>query len=348
MSRSVGGLWDRIVDWSNIQFAAHAAATGKRYREATLKFFANLDQNTANMISDLERGSYQVGDYERFVVHDPKRREIHAPSFRDRVLHHALLNHCEAEFERRMIFDSYACRRGKGQHAAIKRATRFAKRHRFFLKMDIRRFFNSIDQFIVGTQLAGVFRESELLRVFDAILHSYHTSPGKGLPIGALTSQFLANSYLNPLDRLVKEDLKQKGYVRYMDDFVVWSDSSQHLQSVQHRVTEFLRNELELELKPEPYIQQSRIGMDFLGFRVFPGWIELSQSSRWRFERKTQHYLLAEMHGYSEDELQRRLEALFAHAQFAKSWHFRRRVLEQCEGQAERSRLGAEPGEPGR
>ena len=348
MSRTVGGLWERIVDWSNFQRAVHAAAMGKSDRDATVEFLADLDENIASMISDLERGRFKVGAYERFVVHDPKCREIHAPSFRDRVLHHAILNHCEAEFDRRMIFDSYACRRGKGQHAAVERATHFSRRHRFFLKMDIRRFFDSVDQFIIGVQLAKLFRESPLLHLFDVILDSYHTAPGKGLPIGALTSQFLANSYLNPLDRFVKETLKKKGYVRYMDDFVVWSDSSAQLRTIQQQVTQFLSEQLELKLKPEPYIQRTHIGLDFLGFRVFPGWVQLSQQSGQRFERKTKHLLRDEGCRYPESELQRRLEALFAHAQFAKSWHFRSRVLEQCEGQADRSRHGAEPGQPGR
>ena len=348
MPRTVGGLWGRIVDWENILCAVHRTIRGKRDRRSAREFLARLDENVADLIADLSGGTYRVGPYERFVVHDPKRREIFAPSLRDRIVHHSMLSLCEPGFERRMIQDTYACRCGKGQHAAVRRAASFAKQYPFFLKMDIRHFFDSIDHRIVGQQLAKLLRERPLLALFGRIVESHHTQPGKGLPIGALTSQFLANSYLNPVDRFVKEHLRMPGYVRYMDDFVVWGDSSHNLNEVLGRITALLDEKLDLRLKPEPYIQRSEVGMDFLGYRVFPEWIGLSRGSRQRYERKIRALEYAEQCGLSEREVQCRLEALTQFALFARCWHFRRNVLKRCVGEVERSRHGPESGHAGR
>lgn len=348
MARTVGGLWCRIVDWENVLWAVHRTIRGKRDRASVRQFLHRLDENVAELIADLAGGKYRVGPYERFVVYDPKRREIFAPALRDRIVHHSMLNLCEPAFERRMIHDSYACRCGKGQHAAVRRAAGFAKQHPFFLKMDIRRFFDSIDHDVVGQQLRNLFRERSLLALFDRIVASHHTQPGKGLPIGALTSQFLANSYLNPVDRFVKEDLRMPGYVRYMDDFVVWGGSSRQLKEILNRITALLDERLALRLKPEPYIQRSEPGMDFLGYRVFPGWIGLSRRSRRRYERKIRALEYAEESGLSEGDVQCRLQALTQFAVFARCWHFRRNVLQKIEGQVERSRHGPESGHAGR
>ena len=330
MAASTGELWSKIVHWDNFLHAAHLAAKGKRYRDTTLGFFSRLDHNISRLIADVENERLDVGSYDCFVVYDPKRRVIHAPSFRDRVLHHAILNFCEPAFEKRMIFHSYACRQGKGQHAAVAQAVKLASQYPYFLKMDIRRFFDSIDHKIVKEQIRRQFREPKLRQLFDGIVDSYQTKAGKGLPIGALTSQFLANSYLNPLDRFIKERMRQRGYVRYMDDFVVWDHSTKRLKLLLNETQDFLCNRLGLEFTPQPYIQHTKVGMDFLGFRVFPGWIELTNRSKQRFKKKMKR-MLSNPHRYSERELQQRLESLSQFAMFARSWHYRRNVIKQYE-----------------
>jgi hypothetical protein len=147
---------------------------------------------------------------------------------------------------------------------------------------------------------------------------------------------------------MIKEELGMSGYVRYMDDFVVWGDSSTELLDVLNRLEAFLHQQLALKLRPQPYIQRSELGMDFLGYRVFPGWIELSRRSKRRFDRKMKSLLFVEQTSRSELDRQRRLESLTQFTMFARSWHFRRNVLEQCAGKVARSRHGPETGRSGR
>jgi RNA-directed DNA polymerase len=177
------------------------------------------------------------------------------------------MNVCEPVLERAAIFDSYACRRGKGRLLAVARAQAFAQRHRWFLKLDIRKYFDSIHQETLRGLLLRKFKDPVLLGLFDRILASYQTTGGRGLPIGNLTSQHFANYYLAPLDRFLKEDLQRDAYLRYMDDFVVWGGSGRELREVCDRVRAFLMVELKLDLKGNAAINRTAFGMDFLGFR---------------------------------------------------------------------------------
>ena len=329
MTRTAARLWPRIINWENFLSALHLASKGKRERRASKIFHARLRENLSDLIDEVNRGRYEPGEYGKFIVHDPKRREIHAPAFRDRVLHHAILNQCEPVFERVLINDTYACRKFKGQHRAVERALENAGNRTFFLKLDIRRYFDSIVHENVERLLRRLFRERALLDLFHRIIRSYATSPGRGVPIGALTSQFIANHYLSPLDRHVTESLSFRAYVRYMDDFVVWDDSSHRLQEAKHRIEDFLASELGLELKDFPFVQRTSVGMDFLGFRIYPRHIGLTRDSRKRYRNKCWALLNPNCAPRSEEELQVRLQSLNQFVQFAQCWHFRRNVIQR-------------------
>ncbi len=169
-----------------------------------------------------------------------------------------------------------------------------------------------------------------MLALFGKIIGSYETAPGRGLPIGNLTSQHFANHYLAPLDRFIKEGLRRRAYVRYMDDFVVWGSRREELNGVRARVREFLAEELKLELKAEPCLNRTAMGMDFLGYRLFPGTMRLARRSKVRFARKFRSYERAFLEGeWGEAELQRRVQALLAFVMPADSAAFRRHVLER-------------------
>jgi len=211
----------KIADAENLRLAFWKAAKGKRGKADCVAFRERLDENLAALRAELLEGDVPVGNYHYFTVHDPKERLICAASFRERVLHHAVMNVCEPALERAAVFDSYACRKGKGRLLAVERAQGYARTHGWFLKMDIRKYFDSIDHETLRALLGRKFKDPELLRLVDRILASYQTAPGRGLPIGNLTSQHFANFYLAPLDRFLKEELRRGAYVRYMDDFVV-------------------------------------------------------------------------------------------------------------------------------
>jgi len=230
---------------------------------------------------------------------------------------------CEPVFERFLIFDTYACRVGKGREAAVVRASEFARRYQWYLKLDIRRYFNSIPHAMLLDLLARKLKDARLLDIFARIVASYEASPGCGIPIGSLTSQHFANFYLGWLDRFVNETLRIRGYVRYMDDFVAWSDDRVELRSARDRISEFLERELSLRLKPEPYINHTGRGMDFLGCRVRLGFVWLNRRGRARFAAKLralhQRYEQGQVAARS---LQQRATALvaFTEAGGARSW----------------------------
>ena len=320
----------QIADAENLRLAFWKAAKGKRGKTDCLAFGERLDENLAALRAELLAGDVPVGNYHYFTVHDPKERLICAASFRERVLHHALMNLCEPVLERAAVFDSYACRKGKGRLLAVERAQGYARTHGWFLKMDIRKYFDSIDHETLRALLGRKFKDPMLLGLVDRILASYQTTPGRGLPIGNLTSQHFANFYLAPLDRFLKEELRRGAYVRYMDDFVVWGESGRELRGVWERVRSFLTAELKLELKANTAINRTACGMDFLGYRLFPGTMRLARRSKVRFARKFRRYEAAHRCGqWSELKLQQRMTALLAFVMPAESGAFRRHVLER-------------------
>jgi RNA-directed DNA polymerase len=274
-------------------------------------------------------------------------RPLTAPFFRDRVLHHALTLVCEPVFERLLIADTFACRRGKGREAAVERAMQFAGRHKWFLKLDIRKYFHSIDHQRLLELLGRKFKDRRLLDLLGRIIASYEVAPGKGLPIGSLTSQHFANFYLAGLDRFVKERLGAGGYVRYMDDFVVWGGDRHWLATARDRIAEFAEVDLSLNLKAAPYINRCDFGMDFLGCRVFPTHVSLNRRSRVRFRRQLRWLEREHADGRLDElSLQQRATALvaFTRGGSTASWRWMSRVIESglVDGQ------GLEPGHPGR
>jgi RNA-directed DNA polymerase len=319
-----GGLYDAIWQWDNLRHAFWRAAKAARRSAAARRFEAALESNLRSLQEDLRAECANGTGFTRFVIHDPKRRVITAPAFRDRVLHHAIMNVCEPHFERWLVHDSYACRKGKGRLAALERATGYASRSGWFLKLDIRKYFESIPHDRLMTALRRRFKDRRLLGLFERLLteHPAETA-GVGLPIGSLLSQHLANFYLGPVDRLCLEKLHVKGYVRYMDDFVIWSDDAVGLGQAWRQIGEFVEEILGLGLKSSAHMNRTTHGMDFCGFRIFPGWRVLNRRSRRRWVAR-----LREIEDLSDErEKQQRAQAILGFAMEGSSWHFRRRAL---------------------
>jgi RNA-directed DNA polymerase len=330
--KRAGQLFDHVLARDNLRLAAARAVRGKRHRADAREFLADLDRRLGAMREELASGTFQVGRYRQFVVRDPKERIITAPVFAERVLHHALMNVCEPIFDRWLIDDTFACRRGRGRLAALDRARRFARRFGWYLKPDIRKYFDSISHEELLRRLGRLYKDPRLLDWFSRIVTSFRGSLGRGPPIGALTSQHLANFYLGWFDRTVKERFRVKGYVRYMDDMVLWADGAAPLRQLREEAETFLVNELRLTLKASPYINRTAYGLDFLGCRVYGNRLTLNRRSRVRFQRKLAALQLLHERGLlSESELQRRGTALvaFTTAGGVESCHFRRGALEQ-------------------
>ncbi len=295
--RRVGGLYPRIGQYDNLVRAFQRAARAKRDRHAVRRFAEDLDQNLSSLRRELEQERITWHGYRMFMVRDPKPRRIAAPAFRDRVLHHAVMQVVEPELERVAIFDSYACRRGKGLHRAVVRAQSFCRRHRWFLQLDVRKFFDSIDHDALRRLLARRLKDVPLLRLFDALFDSYSTAPGKGLPIGSLTSQHLANFYLARLDHCAKEELRAPGYVRYMDDFVLFDDMRERLVEARMRIADLLREELCLNLRDAGALDRTSAGIGFLGARILPTHVLLLGKTKRRLRRKLRGLVTAHEDG---------------------------------------------------
>lgn len=323
-----GHIIEAIAMPDNLRAAFWQAAKGKRAKGDCRRFQEGLDVHLEGLRADLLSGQAPVGEYHFFRIHDPKPRLICAAAFRERVLQHAVMNVCEPVLERAAVFDSYACRKGKGRLAAVGRARRFARRFEYFLKMDVRKYFDSVDHSVLIESLARKFKDAAVLELFERIIASYHTAPGKGLPIGNLTSQHFANFYLGAMDRYTKERLKRRGFVRYMDDCVVWGDSGRELRAVYSAVSAFACDHLKVEIKMPPIIGRTVHGMDFLGYRIYADKCRLARRSKTRFIQRLRRYEQAYLAGeWSELKLQQRVQALLAFVMKAQSDAFRRHVL---------------------
>lgn len=316
--KRVGDIFESVLDIDNIRLAFLKASRGKRIRADQRMFQANLDQELIRLRQGLADGTYPVGNYTCFKIFDPKEREICAAAFGERVLHHALMNVCEPYFEKWLSERTFACRKGYGQLRAVQVAAHAASRHVWYLKCDFRKFFDTIPHAGIKRMLARKFKDGRVIYWFERILSTYQTEKGHGLPIGNLTSQHLANLYLDSLDRLART-----AYVRYMDDFVFWSNSKDELLELMKDILPWFATGLGLELK-EPILNRTSKGMDFLGMRVFPGRIGINRRSRNRYRRQMRRYdHLLEAGQMTERVYQDRVTALTAFMQQADTLRWR-------------------------
>ena len=265
---------------------------GKMHKPTVAKFNFNLEYELIELQDALRTGTYQPRPYYCFQIREPKVRDICAANIRDRVVHHAICNVIEPYLEKRQIYDSYACRVGKGTHTAIKRAQHFSRNYRYFMHCDIHRFFASIEHRALKNLLGRLFKDRALLNLL-AIVIDYPTSQHKksvGLPIGNLTSQHFANLYLAELDHYIKDGLAIKGYLRYMDDFLLFAHNKETLHQQKALIDKFLSDKLRLSLNPKVMTIAPRFeGISFLGVRIFPRLIRLNRKTLGRFRKRMKY-----------------------------------------------------------
>ena len=340
-----GNLWGRLTSFTNLIRAAEKASRGKRGQASVARFHFDLERELCRLQDELRSKTYIPSGYRTFRIYEPKARLISAAPYRDRVVHHALCRVLEPIFEPAFIFDSYACRTGKGTHAAVERLISFARRNRYVLKGDISKYFPSIDHAILKALVARKVKDPDVLWLVDLIIdHSNPQEPAlrwfagddllaplgrrRGLPIGNQTSQFLANVYLNPFDHFVKEGLRAQHYIRYVDDFILLSDDKGLLAEARDRCREYLES-LRLRLHPhKSVISRSQDGVRFLGYRVFPDHRLLARENITRMRRRLRRYQAAFAQGeLSAAEVRRRLVGWIGHAQHARTFRLRERLF---------------------
>jgi RNA-directed DNA polymerase len=325
-------LFSKIISFENLLTAAHKAAEGKREKPNVMLFFLKLEDNLYQLMDELAIQCYLPGRYHTFQIYDPKPRLISAAPFGDRVVHHALLNIVGPLLARSFIYDTYANQVGKGTHKAIRRYQHFLKQYKFLLKCDIKSYFPSIDHKILKSLIRNRIACPQTLWLIDTIIDGSNRQPQLcdyfpgdslftpferrvGLPIGNLTSQFFGNYYLNPLDHFIKETLRCKAYVRYVDDFVVFSDSKLQLKEWKENIQIFLRD-YRLKLQPKRcHIYPSCTGSRFLGQVVYRTHRRLASDNVRKFKKRLRRWERHPPHNF-----QQRLASWVGHASQANTF----------------------------
>lgn len=359
-------MFDKVCDFENLLKAYHLARLGNRYKESALEFSFYLESNLFKIRKELLSGTYRPSPYKHFLVTEPKLRQVSAPAFRDRVVQHALFSVIEPIFEKTFIVDDYACRHNKGTHYALKRTKKHLQSSRsfygknseiFILKGDIRKFFPSIpwdellkivrkridcqqtydliEKIVTTHDILGealfVKRQtkSSLLEAQKTTSEPVSVSLRKGLPIGNLTSQLLANVYLNELDHFVKETLQQKWYGRYMDDFYIISGNKEELKQIKEKINDFVNQKLKMSLHPQKtFIQNAKDGLCFVGYRIFWDHILVRSSTLLRMQR---HYRnkekLFKKGKITQEELKTYQNSLKGHFHYADSYGLTKKMF---------------------
>ncbi len=325
-------LFEQITLFENLLSAANKAAKSKRSQPAVLSFFEKLEDNLYRLQNELRRANYKPGEYTTFHIYDPKPRLISAAPFRDRVVHHALMNIIAPLLERSFIFHSYANRIGKGTHRAIRQYQNYLREYEFVLKCDIKKYFPSIDHAILKSLIRQRVACEQTLWLIDAIIdgsnpqeeiHDYFPGDNlftpderrKGLPIGNLTSQFFANYYLNPLDHFIKEQLRCRAYLRYVDDFVLLSNSKYQLWEWKDKAKNFLED-YRLKLHPSRcQVYPTKIGYRFLGQIVFKTHRLLPSANVRKFKKR-----LKQWNNNPPENQQQRIASWVGHASQANTF----------------------------
>jgi RNA-directed DNA polymerase len=277
-------FFNQITSIENLLLAWREFRNGKRKKKDVQEFELHLMDNIISLRDDLKLKTYIHGGYHAFNISDPKPRNIHKASVRDRLLHHAIYRVLYPYFDLKFIHDSYSCRNYKGTHRAIERLKFFARKvsknntkQCFALKCDIRKFFASIDHQTLISILKSHNLDDQTVNLLSTLISSFHcsilqnTTMKIGLPLGNLTSQLLVNVYMNEFDQYMKHTLKERYYIRYADDFVILASNKNHLCNLLQHIILNLRDNLKLTLHPNKiHIKTFSSGIDFLGWVNFP------------------------------------------------------------------------------
>ena len=338
----------QIVAWDNLLNAYHNAAKGKR-RGATVAIFEHrMADHLIELRNELRDKSYRPGAYRHFVLHEHKRRKVSAAPFRDRVVHHALCNLIEPIFDARFIAHSFANRKGKGTHKAVDQFQRYAVQYRYVLRMDIVQHFPSLDHAILRTELERVIHDPDTMWLVKIILKSgvgvlaneytpvlfagddlFALARPRGLPIGNLTSQFWSNVYMNPLDWFIKRELGCEAYLRYVDDFAVFSNDKTQLwewrSAIKQRLAQMRLTMHEAEAQPVP----CEHGSPWLGFVVYPNYRRVRRRNVLQFTRNFRlnlaHYAAGRV---TLDRLHTSVQGWVNHVRYADTWGLRKHLFD--------------------
>ncbi len=321
---------DEIADLDNLALAAYRAARGKRLRPEVQRFFQRFDLHLARLGHAIRTAAVPVGRFRRLHIRDPKPRLIHAACFEDRILHHAVMHHAGPVLERLLTATTFACRQGMGHHAAVQRVQEHLQRFPWYVQIDLQHYFDTVDHACLYALLQRSFKGQAFLALLWRLIDCFHVTPGKGLPIGSLTSQYFANAYLAGLDRYLLEDLGVRAQVRYMDDIIWWCDSRASARESLGQACTYVTTQRCLTVKANPRLNRSTQGASFCGYRITPSFLRLSHRRQRRYRQLRQAWEQAYSAGHIDAlRLQRAYDAVHALTLPADSLHWRRQHLQR-------------------
>ena len=331
------------------------ARKDKTTKDYVIEFENNIEEEINKLQAELKNVTYKPNKLRKFIIRDPKTRTIHSSKFKDRVVHHSIVNVLELIYEQIFIFDSYASRLNKGTHKAVTRFDKFKRKvsenHQliknsitnnqikgYFLKADIKKYFDNVDHEVLINILRRKIKDNKVLWLIKQILDNFETKiKGKGMPLGNLTSQFFANVYLNNLDYFVKHTLRVKNYIRYVDDFLILHENKKRLIRWKEKISGFLMKELKLELhEDKSKIKPLKNGITFLGYRIYGKYKLLRKSNLRKFQRECNQTLTSVGRGViTFSELLGKLNGWFGYAKHANTYALRKKILEKVQKRLE-------------
>lgn len=311
MAKQIKNIYTELCSYENLNRAYLNARKNKRFRDEVLHFSFNIEEHLMEIGEELTNHTYTVGGYKEFFVHEPKKRLVMALPFKDRVIQWAIYQLVNPIFDKGYIFDSYGCREHKGTLKAVQRLYYWLKivgkkevKH-YFLKLDMSKYFYRIDHQVLINLLRTKIADKELLWLLETIINYDEVAfglklngnvddpadrlKGKGMPIGNLTSQMFANLYLNELDQYCKRKLGIKYYVRYMDDVIILADDKKKLHEYKELIEEFIGNKLNLNLNNKTAIRPITLGVEFVGYKVFPTHLKVRKSTSLKMKRRLKY-----------------------------------------------------------
>ncbi len=342
--KTYNNLYKELYNFDNLSLAFKKARRGKSKKDYVIKFELNLQTNLENLQKDLINKTYSSSNLKKFIIRDPKTRTIHASIFRDRIVHHAIINILNPIYEKIFIYDSFASRKDKGTHNAINRFESFIKKvssngrliknnfnnnsiQGYVLKADFKHYFNSVNHEVLIKILKKKVDDEDLIELIKIVLSNFEILKGVGMPLGNYTSQFFANIYLNELDYYVKHTLRAKYYIRYVDDFVILHKNKKRLKYFLEHINNFLPC-LKIKLHPEKTeIHALRNGINFLGYRIFYHYKLLRKRNIKYFMKKLEKNVsLYNNKEISEEQFESRINGWFGYAKFGNTFNFLKEI----------------------
>ena len=335
--------YELICDFQSLYEAHKNARRCKRHKADVIAFEMDLANNLWDIKRRLESKTYKVGEYNKFMIHDPKDREIQALKYSDRVIQHSLCDNVLTPFfEKRLVYDNCACRKDKGTHFGMNRLSGFMqeyyKRHGsdgWILKADVRKFFPSINHEVLLSRLRRIIPDRDVMNLLEEIVSSWNKESGVGLPMGNMTSQLFGLYYLDPIDRLVKEKLQIKPYTRYMDDMVLLHKNKEYLQETLLQMQEMCDNKLKLELNEKTQIFPIRHGVDYLGWHFYltdTGKVvkKLRTQNKQRIKRRMKKLAAEYANGrISVEEIERSIVSTKGHLSHGNTYHLKKKIYKE-------------------